>query len=54
MRHNWALARYFAEGDAWQRDLEELLGRPVSLEAVIPGGPGHEEVQAGKLLWARQ
>jgi predicted nucleotidyltransferase len=51
---DWALARYFAEGDAWQRDLEGLLGRPVSLEAVIPGGPGHEEVKAGKLLWARQ
>ena len=51
---DWALALYTAEGDAWQRELGGLLGKPVSLEAVSPGGPGHAEVQAGKLLWARE
>jgi len=50
---DWALALYTAEGDAWQRELGGLLGKPVSLEAVSLGGPGHEQVQAGKLLWAR-
>jgi len=51
---NWALALYTAEGDAWQRELAGLLGQQVSLEAVIPESRWHEEVQAGKLLWARQ
>jgi predicted nucleotidyltransferase len=51
---DWALALYTAHGDAWQRELARLLGKRVSLEAVRPGGLGHEEVQAGKLLWARQ
>jgi predicted nucleotidyltransferase len=49
-----ALALYFAEGDKWQHELARRLGKPVSLQAVIQGGPGHEEVQAGKLLWARE
>jgi predicted nucleotidyltransferase len=53
-RSDWALALYTAEGDDWQRELTRLLGKRVSLEAVRPGDPGHEEVQAGKLLWARQ
>jgi predicted nucleotidyltransferase len=47
-------ALYFAKGDAWQRELAELLRQRVSLQAVIPGCPGHEEVQAGRLLWTRQ
>ena len=52
-KSDWALAAYTAEGDAWQRDLERLLGLRVSLEAVRDGGRGHKEVQAGIRLWAR-
>jgi predicted nucleotidyltransferase len=50
---DWALAAYTADGDAWQYELERLLGLPVSLEAVTTNSRGHREVQAGVRLWAR-
>jgi predicted nucleotidyltransferase len=50
---DWALAAYTANGDDWQQELERLLGRHVSFEAVTTGGRGHKEVQAGVRLWAR-
>ena len=51
---NWALGAYTALGDQWQRELASVIGRSVSLEAVIPGTAEDAEVRnTGKFLWAR-
>jgi predicted nucleotidyltransferase len=34
--HNWALGNYFALNGEWRRQLEAIVGRHVSLEAIIP------------------
>ena len=36
-RHDWALGNYVASGDEWSRQLEAIVGRHVSLEAIKPG-----------------
>jgi predicted nucleotidyltransferase len=43
---NWALGVYTALGDQWQRELASVIGRCVSLEAVIPGTPEEVEIHA--------
>jgi predicted nucleotidyltransferase len=49
---DWALAKYTACGDAWQRELSAALGRHVSLEAVT-FGTDTEVRSTGRLLWVR-
>jgi predicted nucleotidyltransferase len=34
--HNWALGNFAALGDDWQSELEAIVGRHVSLEAMVP------------------
>ena len=51
---DWSKGNYFALGDEWQRQLEAILGRHVSLEAIEPGTQGNDEVRrTGVRLWAR-
>jgi predicted nucleotidyltransferase len=52
--HNWALGNYIADHSTWKRQLESIVGRHVSLEALEPGSPQDAHVRStGKLLWAR-
>jgi len=52
--HNWALGNYFALHSDWKRELETIVGRHVSLEAIEPSTKEDVEVRgAGILLWAR-
>jgi predicted nucleotidyltransferase len=51
---DWAFGNYSALGDAWQRELETIMGRHVSLEAILPGTDADMRVRrCGRLLWAR-
>jgi predicted nucleotidyltransferase len=51
---DWALGNYFALHGDWKRELETIVGRHVSLEAILPATPENESVRrTGKLLWAR-
>ena len=50
----WALGIYEARGDEWQRELGMIVGRHVSLEAILPDTKEDAYVRStGKLLWAR-
>jgi predicted nucleotidyltransferase len=52
--NNWAFGNYYAFGDEWQRQLTAIVGRHVSLEAIIPNTAEDEAVRrSGVLLWAR-
>lgn len=52
--HDWALGDYLAFSPAWQRSLEAIVGRHVSLTAIVPDTPGDTEVRkTGVLLWRR-
>ena len=51
----WALGNYFALGDQWRAQLEAIVGRHVSLEAILPGTEYDISVRGGGvLLWARE
>ena len=51
---DWALGNYFALHSEWKQQLEALVGRHVSLEAIAPGTKEDAEVRrSGALLWAR-
>lgn len=51
---NPALGCYTARGDEWQEQLEEIVGRHVSLEAIEPGTDLDAKVRrCGVLLWSR-
>jgi predicted nucleotidyltransferase len=54
-KHNWALGNYLALGDdAWKRELESIVGRHVSLEAIEADSDGDAVVRRpGVRLWAR-
>jgi predicted nucleotidyltransferase len=53
--HDWALTTYLALSVDWQRQLEKMVGRHVSLTAIVPDTPGDTEVRAtGVLLWRRK
>jgi predicted nucleotidyltransferase len=45
-KHNWALGNYFALQGNWKRQLEAIVGRHVSLEAIEPLSHGDAEVRA--------
>jgi predicted nucleotidyltransferase len=51
--YNDALGNYFALGDGWQRELEAIVGRHVSLEAILPDTDEDACVRStGVLLWS--
>jgi len=53
--HDWALGNYYALGDGWQRELETIVGRHVSLELIVPGTEPDVRVRrCGRLLWVRR
>jgi hypothetical protein len=53
-KHDWALGSYNACGDEWQHQLEAIVGRHVSLEAIVPGTSEYASVRRdGELLWKR-
>jgi hypothetical protein len=35
-KHDWALGNYFALESEWKRQLEEIVGRQVSLQPLVP------------------
>jgi predicted nucleotidyltransferase len=51
---NWALGNYFALRSDWRRELEEIVGRHVSLENITPDEPGTAIVRMWELLWKRE
>ena len=54
-KHDWAFGNYSAFGDAWQRKLETMVGRHVSLELIVPGTEPDVRVRrCGRLLWVRR
>jgi predicted nucleotidyltransferase len=51
---DWALGAYFALHSVWKQELEAIVGRHVSLEAIMPDTPEDAEVRrSGSLIWAR-
>jgi predicted nucleotidyltransferase len=51
---DWALGAYFALHSVWKQELEAIVGRHVSLEAIMPDSPEDAEVRrSGSLIWAR-
>ena len=51
---DWALTNYFDHGHLWQSELERIIGRRVSLQAIRRGTPGDRRVRSeGTLLWER-
>jgi predicted nucleotidyltransferase len=48
---DWALAAYTANRDDWQHELERLLDRHVSLEAVTTGGQSALPHATGPAWW---
>jgi predicted nucleotidyltransferase len=53
--HDWAAGNYIALHSVWKRELETIVGRHVSLEAIDPGSPEYALVKGtGALLWARE
>jgi predicted nucleotidyltransferase len=51
---DWALGNYFALHSDWKQQLEAIVGRHVSLEAIAPDTPEDAAVRrSGSLLWAR-
>jgi predicted nucleotidyltransferase len=52
--HDWALGNFAALNGKWALQLASIVGRDVSLEAILPGTEPNAKVrQSGKLLWAR-
>ena len=53
-KHDWAGGAFLACHKEWKRQLEDLVGRHVSLEAMEPGTHGDVEVRrSGIRLWTR-
>jgi predicted nucleotidyltransferase len=53
-KHDWALGNYFALESKWKRQLEEIVGRHVSLQPLVPDSDLVEIVRtSGVLLWSR-
>jgi predicted nucleotidyltransferase len=53
-KHDWALGNYFALASKWKGELETIVGRPVSMEPLVPGQESDVRVRReGVLLWAR-
>jgi predicted nucleotidyltransferase len=52
--HDWAHGNYQALGDDWQRELGEIVGRHVSLEAIPPNLDDNNSIRVpAERLWAR-
>lgn len=52
--HDWALGNFGALKGDWRRQLEAIVGRHVSLEAIVPDTAEDEKVRrTGQLLWQR-
>jgi predicted nucleotidyltransferase len=52
-RTDWALGNYFALHSSWKQELEAIVGRHVSLEAIVPDTREDEAVRrCGALLWS--
>lgn len=52
--NDWALGDYLALSQIWQRRLKTIVGRHVSLTAIVPNTPADTEVRStGVLLWRR-
>ncbi|QQN63006.1 nucleotidyltransferase domain-containing protein [Bradyrhizobium diazoefficiens] len=49
--HDWALGNFYALSDQWQRELEAIVGRHVSLQPITPEKPGRAIVPKWVLLW---
>jgi predicted nucleotidyltransferase len=43
--YDWALGNYFALYGDWKQELEAIVGRHVSLEAIVPDTPEDAEVR---------
>jgi predicted nucleotidyltransferase len=53
-KHDWAAGNYFAFHSDWKRELEVIVGRHVSVEAIEHGSKEDAEVRStGELLWTR-
>jgi predicted nucleotidyltransferase len=53
-KHDWAAGNYIVLHGEWKRQLEAIVGRHVSLEAIESGSEGDAIVrETGKLLWER-
>jgi predicted nucleotidyltransferase len=53
-KHDWALGNYFALESEWKRQLEEIVGRRVSLQPLVTDSDLVEIVRtSGVLLWSR-
>ena len=53
-KHDWALGNYFALESKWKRQLEEIVGRHVSVEPPVPGTDADTSVRgSGVRLWSR-
>ena len=51
---NWPLFFYFDLRAKWRQELEIIVGRHVSLEAILPDTDGDAYVRrTGVVLWAR-
>jgi len=51
---NWALGDFYALHPKWKRQLEEIVGRHVSLQPLIPNNDLDMIVRSsGVLLWTR-
>jgi predicted nucleotidyltransferase len=51
---NWAFRKYVALHSDWKRQLENIVGRHVSLEAIGPGSrEDPERRKTWVLLWSR-
>jgi predicted nucleotidyltransferase len=54
-KHDWALGNFVAFDSEWKRQLEEIVGRHVSLEPLVPGEGADAMVrESGCCLWSRQ
>jgi predicted nucleotidyltransferase len=52
--NDWALGDYLALSQIWQRRLKTIVGRHVSLTAIVPNTPADTEVRStGVMLWCR-
>jgi|SRR5579863_5094155 len=53
-KHDWAAEKFHELYDQWTRQLEYIVDRHVSLQAIEPGSPEDKLVRSsGELLWAR-
>jgi predicted nucleotidyltransferase len=53
-KHDWALGNFYALESEWKAELEAIVGRHVSVTAMIAGNEGDIEIRmTGERLWQR-